>query len=423
MSESDLHSDSFVTGTYRASERGDRFMPSGRELLAILAFWTFLGVLTAAGRLFDPRGPNFQVSVTSPFVALSFVEPYLWALLTPFVFVLSGRFNFDRGHRLRSALVFLAIGVVSATLVAVLTEVARQALFAAGPGGPRGEFRGGGRRRGGGPPMTLPLTILFGARWRVLNSFVIYAAVLAAAQARAYSMRYRVRREETVRLQAESARLQAQLAEARLDALRKQLDPHFLFNTLNAISSLVERDPRGVRRMISRLGELLRHSIEGAGEAEIPLRQELDLLRRYVEIMQVRFQGRLEVDVVAEPDVLDAMVPNLVLQPLVENAIKHGVSKVEGLGRIRVDCRREGESLVLRVIDNGRGLAEPGDDSSGVGLRNTTARLEQMYGSEQTFTLMPGASGGMVAEVRVPYHTRGDLRTSAAPDSSEARRV
>jgi LytS/YehU family sensor histidine kinase len=263
-----------------------------------------------------------------------------------------------------------------------------------------------GRGGGGGPPGYAWLRPWF------LNDFIIYLGVLAAGLARAYSLRYRNQREESLRV---AAQLRAQLAEARLDALRMQLDPHFLFNTLHAISSLVERDPRGVRRMISRLSDLLRHTIEGPTEQEIPLRQELDLLRRYLEIMEVRFQGKLEITTDVQERAMDALVPNLILQPIVENAIKHGVSKIEGIGQITLRGRIDGSHLVL-CVENNAPLAEVGSGSlggTGVGVRNTRARLSHLYADDQSFDLRPGDGGMTIAEIRLPYHTRADLRTSA----------
>jgi LytS/YehU family sensor histidine kinase len=243
-----------------------------------------------------------------------------------------------------------------------------------------------------------------------LNDFIIYLGVVAAGLARAFSLRYRAQREESMRV---AAQLRAQLAEARLDALRMQLDPHFLFNTLHAISSLVERDPRGVRRMISRLSELLRHTIEGPNEQETTLREELDLLRRYLEIMEVRFQGRLEISTDVQERALDALLPNLILQPIVENAIKHGVNKIEGTGRIALRGRIDGGELVLSV-ENNAPLTEAGP-GTGVGLSNTRARLAHLYGDEQRFELrgVDGVTPTTIAEIRLPYHTRADLRTAA----------
>ena len=398
------------TAEYPAAD-GDRFALTKREVLLIVAFWTFLAVLTAANRRFDIRSGGFQLTFTSAPVVFAFIESFAWALITPLVFWLARRYTLDRGARLKSFVIFIVVGIIVAGLLALTMEELRQAIFPPPPADAAPFGRRGGR--GGFAPPLIVVT-----RLRTLNNLIIYIAVLAAGLARSYSLRYRARREEAVRLQAESARLQAQLAEARLDALRRQLDPHFLFNTLNAISSLVERDPRGVRRMISRLGELLRHSIEGSAEQEIPLRKELDLLQRYLDIMQVRFQGRLEVARNVDDSALDALVPNLILQPLVENALKHGVDKVEGTGRIEVLASREGDNVVLRVRDNGPGVngASHRPASPGIGLRNTIDRLEQLYGDAAHFELrsIDDGGGGAEALVRVPFHTKDDLRLTGA---------
>jgi two-component system, LytTR family, sensor kinase len=234
--------------------------------------------------------------------------------------------------------------------------------------------------------------------------------VLAGGVARDYFLRYQSRREQTILLQAQAAQLQAQLADARLAALRTQLNPHFLFNTLHAVSALVERDPRGVRRMIARLSELLRTTLDGADEQVVPLGQELTFTHRYLEIMQIRFQGRLTIQSQIEPSALDALVPNLILQPLVENAIKHGVSKIDEEGRIEIHARREGERLALCVRDNGPRVTEHGlRAGEGVGLRNTRERLEQLYGSDQSLTLRGAEDGGVLAEVNIPFRKRNEI--------------
>ena len=168
--------------------------------------------------------------------------------------------------------------------------------------------------------------------------------------------------------------------------------------------------------MIARLSELLRYTLEGAEEQEVPLDQELTFLQRYLEIMQIRFQGRLEVETHVDPNVLDALVPNLILQPLVENAVKHGVSKADGAGRIEIRARREAERVVLSVRDDGPGLvSEAVSGEEGVGLRNTRARLAQLYGPAHHLMLRAADGGGLVAEVVLPYHTRADLRAAAVP--------
>jgi sensor histidine kinase YesM len=267
------------------------------------------------------------------------------------------------------------------------------------------------RRRG--PPITWKTGLV---RLWFLDDLTVYFAVLAAGIARDIFARYRARHDETVRLTAQAAQLQAQLAEARLAVLSAQLNPHFLFNTLLAVSSLVERDPRGVRRMIARLSELLRVTLEGTNEQEITLARELELLQLYLDIMQVRFQGRLSVDTDVSSDVMDALVPNFVLQPLVENAVMHGVSKVQGEGRIQLRARRAGDEVVITVQDNGPGVdtqagtpvIRDGGGTGGVGLTNTRARLEQLYGKDQQLKLHRAPEGGTVAEIVLPYHTTAD---------------
>jgi two-component system LytT family sensor kinase len=374
-----------MTDSTRPRPASDRFPRTRRELALVAAFWSGYALLMVTARVFD-AGPGPRLEWRSGPVIVTVVEALCWGLLTPAIFHLAGRFG-GEGQRLAAGIArFVAVGLLVATVLSLGGDALRDA-FRRPPPEPRR----------GGPPGP-PIWFAF------LNALVIYAGVLAAGLARAYSLRFHARREQAIELQA-------QLAEAHLDALRRQLDPHFLFNTLNAISSLVERDPRGVRRMIARLSELLRYSLEGADDPEIPLRQELDLLGRYLDIMQVRFQGRLEVEQRIEDAALDALVPALVLQPLVENAIRHGIEKLEGGGRIAIEAAVDGGSLVLRVRDNGPGAApsagRPHDGRTGVGLSNTVDRLQRLYGKDQRFTLMPLAEGGTIAEVRLPVRHEG----------------
>jgi hypothetical protein len=363
------------------------------DLVFILGFWTFIALLMSANTLLDPGAYGFQTIPPAP-VALAFVESYLWAALTPAVFLLAGHYPLERGHVLPRIAVFICIGMVMAASVDMVMGFLRFDVFHA----PRGRFAGS------------PL-------WRLqhlwfMNRFLIYIAILAGGMARDYFLRYHARREHTIRLHTQAAQLQAQLADAQLAALRAQLNPHFLFNTLHAVSALVERDPRGVRRMIARLSELLRTTLDGADEQEVPLEQELAFTHRYLEIMQIRFQGRLAIHSQIEPSTLEAFVPNLILQPLVENAIKHGVSNIDEAGRIEIHARREGERLVLCVRDNGPRVSETvlraGD---GLGLRNARERLSELYGSAQSLMLRPAEHEGVIAEVIIPYRRRADLRT------------
>jgi signal transduction histidine kinase len=408
------------TDSLASSDTQRRGLPLQRtELLLIFAFWTALAVLNAASRLLDPRGPGLQQPFPSSTpITLAFAEYYLWALLTVPIFWMASRVSLEpRGNRFGRILLFLGVGVIAAMFVDVAIHFMRDALFDM-PQRPRR-----------GPPITWRTGLV---RLWFLDDLIVYFAVLAVGIARDIFARYRSRHDETVRLTAQAAQLQAQLAEARLAVLSAQLNPHFLFNTLHAVSSLVERDPRGVRRMIARLSELLRVTLEGTSEQEIPLSRELELLQLYLDIMQVRFQGRLVVDIHVDDEVMDALVPNFVLQPLVENAVMHGVSKVEGAGRIELRARCVGDEVVITVRDNGPGLdasAAPAVPTSltsngdgalhasggGVGLSNTRARLEQLYGVEQHLSLRRAAEGGTVAEIVLPYHTTADLHAEAAP--------
>lgn len=391
-----------VTQEYAAGRRSGTLPMSARELAVIAAFWLLFALVTFANRALDPRRPQTDSAQWVGTLAISLTQAALWAALTIPLFLLAARATAERQNRVMAVLLLFGSAVLAAVLVSSLVDAVRESWF---PMPRRGGFGGG---RVDEPRVRHWWSFSLGG-FQFINDMVIAMGVIAGGFARAYSVKSRARMEQ-------ATQLTAQLAEARLEALRRQLDPHFLFNTLNAVSSLVERDPRGVRRMISRLSDLLRHSIEDADEPEIALSRELALLTQYVELMQVRFQGRLTVSTTVAPDTTDALVPNMILQPLVENAIKHGVEQITGDGRIDVDIARRDGQLVVRISDNGPGISDATDAAragTGVGVRNTVARLEQLYGAEQSFTLRAGETGGTVAEVRLPFHTSRDLRTTA----------
>ena len=187
-----------------------------------------------------------------------------------------------------------------------------------------------------------------------------------------------------------------------------QLYPHFLFNTLHAISVLMDDDVKGVRRMIARLSELLRLTLESVGQQEVSLRQELDALERYLEIEQIRFQDRLTVRLAIAPETLDACVPNLVLQPIVENAIRHGIAPRSSAGRIEIRAERRDGMIELQVIDDGPGLRlcdEEGAEElkEGIGLANTRARLLRLYGDEHRIEIKDADGGGLAVKLSIPF--------------------
>jgi len=382
------------------------------EIFAIIAFWAFLAVLTAAGRLVDPRvaavaAMRAMRPEPSGGNTLALVEYALWAALTLPIFWMTRRFGGDR-PTLNRVLVFLVIGVALAVAVdALLQMIGRQVMprrMLLPPGFPRRL------------PPGQPVRGLF-SRFSFLYDFIVYLVVLGAGLARNYLVRYQARLNETRRLEAEATKLRAEAAElhaqvtdARLNALRTQLNPHFLFNTLNAVSTLVDEDPPGARRMIARLSDLLRHTLGEGDEQEITLASELEMLRLYLDIMEVRFQDKLEVSIETEASLDDALVPNLVLQPLVENAFRHGLAQMQSVGRVAVRVVRDDGDLVLTVRDNGRGPANPVRE--GVGLTNTRARLTQLYGTRQRLALTAAEGGGALVEVRLPYHTTPQRRSA-----------
>jgi len=377
-------------------ERDFRHFPHGQQLAGIVAFWLVFAAISVTNWLFPPfgDGPNFSLTVgfVGSFAAL------LWMIATPPLFWLTSKYSVERGDRIRTILLYLLAALVVAFAVDALGEWVR------GNFGPRPQ-RGG--RGPGGPGGHRPFWAL--ARGRFLNDYMVTLAIVSAGVARDYFTRYHRRLEE-------STRLKAQLAEARLSMLQSQLNPHFLFNTLNAVSSLVDRDPRGVRRMIARLSELLRATLEPTADAEVPVSREVSMLERYLEILRIRFQGRLETSIVAGPEVQDALLPPMILQPLVENSMKHAVSKTSAPSRIDVRAERVGDSLVLSVRDTG---AQDGDVTDedvlrqagmGIGLRNTRARLEEIYGDEYALDLDKTGDGGLTVTIRLPYHTASDLQ-------------
>ncbi|MGE5744284.1 MAG: sensor histidine kinase, partial [Gemmatimonadota bacterium] len=190
-----------------------------------------------------------------------------------------------------------------------------------------------------------------------------------------------------------------------LQALAMQLRPHFLFNTLNAIAELIHEDPDAAERMVGRLADLLRRTLETDGSAEVPLATELELVDRYLDIQAVRFQDRLRVRWEVAGDVRAAWVPAMILLPLVENAVRHGVSARPGPGEVGIRARREADTLRLEVWDDGPGLDPSAQRAPrrGIGLANTQARLAQLYGATHRFELVDGAPTGLVVRVSLPF--------------------
>ncbi|MEX2584268.1 MAG: histidine kinase [Gemmatimonadota bacterium] len=362
-----------------------------RGLLLIFGFWTLFGAVMAVNLLVSPLRES---SPPMSLVTFTYLGAYAWAALTLPVFWITRRVSEPTGHPIRRfALLFglgFSLALVVSSVIAILSARFLDQLVGGTLSGWPGVFEI--------------------ARYRFLNDLLASLLIIAAGIARDYFVRFQARQEEAILLRA-------QLVEARLEVLRTQLNPHFLFNTLNAVSALVAKNPKGVRRIIALLSELLRYSLENASEPETPLDRELKMLERYLQILEIRYHGRLEIHIEVDPDVRDALVPDLILQPLAENAMKHGVGRSGGHGRIGVEARRLGGRVVLRVSDSGAGGAprvvvgrEAERRSGGFGLRQIRERLEQLYGDDFRLELSATTNGGTTAEIEIPYHTSAAAR-------------
>jgi len=245
---------------------------------------------------------------------------------------------------------------------------------------------------------------------------LIYCMVVAIVMTAAYAHESR---ERTVR----AARLQAQLAEAQLHALGAQLQPHFLFNTLHVISALVRHDPKRAEQLIARMSELLREMLDNSDRVECTLAEELAFLEKYLDIQEARFGARLRVSFEVHPETHDVQVPRLVLQPLVENAIRHGIARRSAPGTVAITAACADGTLTLTVRDDGVGLPAHGIVREGVGLSTTRARLAQLYGAAQSLVIVPAPDGGTICTIRIPCRadpiTRTNTHVNAGVNSEE----
>jgi len=297
-----------------------------------------------------------------------------WIAATPFMLIVCRRFTFRKGAWRVPLVVHTLCGVAVGEAVRLIQSVLMKSNFGV---------------------EIMPIGI-----GPLLMGYITYLAFAAAFHGLDY---YRLFREREVR----ASQLEVRLARAQLDMLKMQLHPHFLFNTLHAISTLMHRDIDAAEAMIIKLSDLLRLSLEANDEHEVPLRKELDFLKGYLDIEQIRFGERLTVDLNIAPEARGAHVPNLILQPIVENAVNHGVGKILSQGRIWLHVRKAGETLKIEVGDNGPGLPVGSDSPvSRTGLANTRARLEQLYGQEGRLVFRTPEGGGLVVQITIPFHTK-----------------
>lgn len=350
------------------------------QWLLYIIIWTAVGLFFASESSLWGRYV-FKSPVTWDYALktnLSFY--YIWACIAPLVLWLGRRFRFEPGSKLTSLLVHLPTSLTLSTLQLLIAEIVVQSFN----------------------PEPLQLYEAFQAIQRTFVvyfhiNFLTYWAILGIGYGRDYYLKFRDREVRT-------AQLQTQLTQAQLQALKMQLHPHFLFNTFNTISSLMHRNVDDADRMLARLGDLLRYSLHNVGVQEVSLREELDFLKQYLEIEQTRFENRLRVKFFIEPDVLDLFVPNLILQPIVENAVHYAVAKQAKGGSIEISARQVRGKLHLSVADDGPGV--PPDFTlaarEGVGLRTSRERLQQLYGEGHRLTIANKAPKGLQVSIEMP---------------------
>jgi two-component system, LytTR family, sensor kinase len=256
----------------------------------------------------------------------------------------------------------------------------------------------------------LSVSLVYGFHGNVLS----YWAILGIQSAFHHYRRYQEREQQALRLELRASELTSQLTRAQLSALKMQLQPHFLFNTLNAITVLVrQRSADQAEEMLARLGDLLRWVLDDVEAQEVPLRRELEYVQLYLSIEQVRFADRLRVDISADPEVLEAAVPHMSLQPIVENAVRHGIGRRAAAGTIAIRASEANGKLRVLVQDDGPGFKADGEPgTNGIGLANTRARLEQLYGTDASLTIDDG--GGASVTMTVPYHVAAEAARARA---------
>ncbi len=360
------------------------------KMLFFFGIWTLYGLFFALQAYINSAYIGRTVSFERTLV-LWLSCGYVWAFLTPFVIKLAIRFPLEKGNLLRGLLIHSVAGVIfSFTHLAVYVFL-RQWLL-------------GDLSKSFSPLESFQNVLVADFHANLLVCWT----VVGLWHAYDYYRRFRERERRATVLEIEAAVLEKQLAHSQLDALRMQLHPHFLFNTLNSISVLMREDTQAANRMLLRLSELLRVAIKSESRQEIPLREELEFLGGYLEIEQTRFQDRLKVDFNIENEALDAQVPNLILQPIVENAIRHGIAPLAEAGLIQVQARRQNGFVELSVKDNGAGINELEVSTDGIGLTNTRKRLEKLYGEHYGFEISSPSTGGLQVKLKIPFHTNGD---------------
>jgi LytS/YehU family sensor histidine kinase len=359
-----------------------------QQWLLIFAAWTFLAVFSSAqgAVYFAQRGQRVD---WGEMLSGRFADWYTCALFTPLFFWMARRYPIDR-RTWRTALPL----TVAVSWVCVVIKYGLLVPLENSTG------------------LTTGATIMGALSRNFASESMAFWAVIGIIHAFEFNRRYQER-------EIAAADLRTKLSEAQLEALRSQIHPHFLFNTLHSISTLMHRDVEAADSMLARLSDLLRLTLKHRGENEITLRDELSLAEHYLGIMSIRFGDRLTIAQCIEPETLDAMVPQFLLQPLLENALQHGVATTSGPARVEISAHTANARLSVAVTDNGRGgPTVPRGERHGMGLSNTRLRLEQLYGRDQSLTLEKLPERGTRITVEMPY--RRAAREAPVPAPSVA---
>jgi two-component system LytT family sensor kinase len=374
-----------------------------RLWLSIVVGWVLIGAAYALNYYVYARH-YVEIFTRPPTLAQMLVWelPYwlLWAAISPLVFRLTQRFRLERGRLLRNSLIHVAACVALALAHRAVYLPVTWAL-------------------GSVPAYDDAFAKVFSENFffNLPNGFLCYVTILLAGTY------YRHYREEEL----EIARLRAERTQAELQALKMQLQPHFLFNTLNSISAHLGGDGKVAKAMLGRLGDFLRMTLESSGAQEVTLEEEEGFLRCYLEIQRARFSDRLSLDIDIDPETRKALVPNLILQPIVENAIEHGIMARVGSGHVEIQSRREDEWLRLVVRDNGPGLRADGNagrrQGHKLGFPLTANRLERLYGPRQRFSLSDAPGGGLQVSVEIPFRVSSPAAAEPSPRAGEETTV
>jgi two-component system, LytTR family, sensor kinase len=358
---------------------GEPFMTTfWKRTAANIAAWTVAGFFFASQLYFlYPIASGREMSFTRALL-INLPFYYLWALVTPAILGLARRFPIERTGWKKPLLIHLAASTILSAVQLFLAGAVLQAL--------------GGATLSRADSFWTTLAQFF--RLNFHANVLTYWALVGLAWGTDTYAKYRDR-------ELAASRLQTQLAQAELGALKMQLQPHFLFNTLNAIAALLKTNPDAAEGMILQLSDFLRVTLNNTGRPDVTLREELEFLERYLAIEKTRFQDRLSTRFRILTEVLDARVPNLLLQPLVENAIRHGIARDRRAGRVEVSATHEKGRLLLRVTDDGPG-APPGRVVEGIGLTNTRERLRHLYGDACSLEYGNAPGGGFRVSLSLP---------------------